>query len=183
MAFESSPSYLFDPEAAKRIAANIPDVKLIFILRDPVERAISHYFHVKRKGNEPLDMLPAFEAESSRIDPPAKSENYKDPDFWFYSYKARGQYLEQLQRYLNIFPRENVLILNSEEFFNDKEKALDEICDFLDVKRSFDSSESTRRNKGENRVAIPTEVRDYRSNHFKPYNEALFDFLGRRYDW
>ena len=62
-----TPYYLFHPLAAERIAAALPDVKLIVLLRDPVERALSQYFHSKRLGLEPLELEEALAAEPKRL--------------------------------------------------------------------------------------------------------------------
>ena len=83
---ESSPEYMFRPEVPPRVAADLPGVKLVAILRDPVDRAYSHYWHNRTRGHEPLSFEAALDAEADR-----------EPDR--YGYVARGRYHEQLERF------------------------------------------------------------------------------------
>ena len=88
--FEATPSYLFHPEVPQRINQLIPDVKMLVLLRNPTDRAISHYFHEKRKNRENLSIKEAFEKEEERLKPILEKCDYKNPGFFRYSYKLRG---------------------------------------------------------------------------------------------
>jgi len=113
---EKTPNYLHIPEAAERIHKDIPNVKLIFILRDPVQRAYSHYWLLKQYNDEPLPFEKAV---------------------WTKSYIERGLYVKHLQRYEKLFSREQMLILILKEL---KEKPIDtfkRIFNFLGVDSSF----------------------------------------------
>ena len=85
---ESSPEYMFRPEVAPRIAADLPGVKLVAILRDPVDRAYSQYWHNRTRGHEPLSFEDALAAEPDRAS-----------DLERYGYVGRGRYAEQLARF------------------------------------------------------------------------------------
>jgi hypothetical protein len=95
--FEASPLYIFNPLAPKRIFDLVPNVKIIAVLRNPIERAISHYFHEKRKNRESLPIYEALLNEEKRLEPVIKRKDYKNRIFIDYSYKTRGLYKEQLE--------------------------------------------------------------------------------------
>ena len=118
---EGSPYYMCHPHAPARIASLLPDVRLIVLLRNPVERAISHYFHSHRNGREPLEIQQAMDQEESRLDREwARMQAdgaYNSRAHRWYSYKARGRYLEQLQAVQTWFSPEQLLILRSEDLF------------------------------------------------------------------
>ena len=122
---EITPFYLFHPEAADRIHALLPEAKLIVLLRDPVERAISHYFHARKRGFETLELEQAIEAEPIRL---ASGAPYS---FQKHSYVSRSRYLEQLDRYEVLFRREQLLILRSEDLFEQVERIWPHLLDFL----------------------------------------------------
>ena len=116
---EASPSYLFHPLAPERARSVVPDAKLIALVRNPVDRAYSHYQHEVALGREPLSFEDALAAEEERTrgeverlvaDPRAFS-----PAWWGHTYVARGRYAEQLERWLAVFPRGQLLVVATEE--------------------------------------------------------------------
>jgi hypothetical protein len=122
---ESSPFYLHDLDAQRRIRALIPDAKLIAVLRDPVDRAHSNWAHLWSAGLEPYaDFLAACDQEEGRV-----------ADGWapFWQYTGLGRYGEQLEHLYGLFPREQVLLLRYRELRDDPVATLDQICDFLGV--------------------------------------------------
>jgi hypothetical protein len=123
---QTSPMYLYAPDAAKRIAGLLPDVKLIFILRNPVDRTYSHYWHEIKKGRETLDFEAALAAEARRL---AAGDAARRA----FSYVDRGRYAAQLQRYFDVFPREHILVLRTEDLGRDPERTLDACARFLGV--------------------------------------------------
>lgn len=93
---EATPWYIYSESAVKKIKAFIPDAKLIAILRDPAERAYSHFLHLLREGREPLaDFQDALDAEEERT-----RRNWG----WTWQYKSRGLYYSQLKKYFDTFP-------------------------------------------------------------------------------
>jgi hypothetical protein len=180
---EATPSYIFHPETAGRIYYLIPDVKLIVLLRNPIERAISQFFHQKIKKYEPLPMMEAFQAEEERLEPIWKYKDYDNEAFRRFSYKTRGLYHRQLERYLDRFPREQILILNSEEFFQEPQLILKRVYGFLDVDQEFAVKNLKPRNVSINRTRVPREVYDYLAAYFEAPNPALFKILGTHYNW
>jgi len=116
---EASPSYLFHPLAPERAFGVVPDARLVALLRDPVERAYSQYQHEVALGRETLSFEDALAAEEDRTegeverllaDPRAFSRAW-----WDHTYTARGLYAEQLERWLAVFPREQLLVVTTDE--------------------------------------------------------------------
>ncbi len=123
---QTSTQYLYSSEAAERIRQHLPAAKLIFILRDPVDRAWSHYWHCVKYGLETADFAGARRLESERL---ARGGDHRR---WF-SYLDRGLYAAQLERYLKHFPRERILVLLTEELASGTGRALERCWRFLDV--------------------------------------------------
>ena len=122
---ESTPLYLYDPAAMARIRQTIPAVKLIVILRDPVERAHSNWTHLWSAGLEPIgDFVRACAEEEQRIEACWVS---------FWHYKGLGRYGEQLAHAFTPFPREQVLVLRYRLLIDEPAATLDKICAFLGV--------------------------------------------------
>ena len=122
---EATPLYLYDADAMARIRALIPDVKLIMVIRDPVERAHSNWTHLWSAGLEPEgDFLRACAEEPGRIAAGWAS-------FWHYTGLSR--YGEQLERVFQLFPRDQVLVLRYRLLIDDPVATLNRICRFLGV--------------------------------------------------
>jgi hypothetical protein len=123
LTFEATPDYLFHPLAAERAAAAVPDAQIVVLLREPIERAISHWQHMTRLGFETESFSDALAAESERVDRDlddvAAGRSIDEGPYLRFSYRARGRYDEQLSRWLAHYPRERVLVLRSEELFAD----------------------------------------------------------------
>jgi hypothetical protein len=135
--FEATPDYLFHPLAAERAAAVVPEARLIALLRNPVFRAWSHYQHMVDLGFETLAFDGALDAEAKRCAPELAALD-ADPDYdakalLRYSYVARGRYAEQLDRWLAVFPPEQLLVLRSEDFFRDTTTVFARILEFLEL--------------------------------------------------
>ena len=135
--FEATPDYLFDPRAPRRVHDLVPDAKLIVLLRNPKDRAISHYHHTRRLGYETLPIEDALSVEADRLDPEWAAIE-RDPDheakaFRRFSYVARSRYDEQLERWLELFPREKLLIVRSEDLFARPDEEYGAILRFLEL--------------------------------------------------
>jgi hypothetical protein len=124
--FESTPFYLWDRASHLRIAEAVPTVKLIAVLRDPIDRAFSNWTHAWADGLEPCpDFLRACEAERSRA-----------ADGWapFWRYLELGLYGQQLEHLYRCFPREQVCVVRYRRLVDEPGDTLDEICRFLGVR-------------------------------------------------
>jgi hypothetical protein len=136
LTFEASPYYLFHPEVPKRIAADLPQAKFVVMLRNPIERAHSHYWHEKRLGHEPLSFEEAVAAEEERLN--GEEEALSDGrDFSFnhshFSYASRGKYVEQLNRWLEYFDMDRFLFIKSERFFSDPHAEMQRAAEFMHI--------------------------------------------------
>lgn len=135
---EASPYYIFHPQVPQRVYQHFPQVKLIVLLRNPVDRAISHYYHeLNRLKAETLPIEEAIDREPKRLQGELEKletdPNYYSYNHQHYTYLSRGLYLEQLQRWMALFPREQFLILSSEEFWEKPDRTLAEVLNFLQL--------------------------------------------------
>jgi Sulfotransferase family len=123
---ESTPFYFYDRAAHARIAADVPDARFVVIVRDPVDRAVSNWVHLRADGLEPEpDFRTAVELEEQRI-----------ADGWapFWHYRSLGRYGSQLRDLLGHFPREQVLLLRYRQLVDQPSRTLDRVCTFLGVR-------------------------------------------------
>jgi hypothetical protein len=132
---DSSPYYLAHPLAPQRAHALVPEAKLIVLLRDPVRRAYSHYWHERHKERETLSFEEAIAAEPARLGDDeqrlARGEIRQSRAHQHFSYLARGRYAEQLERWWRHYPRERLLVLRFEELARDPLAVLDRTLEFL----------------------------------------------------
>ena len=105
---EATPYYLFHPHAPQRLRDYSPNVRIVFLLRDPVERAFSHHGYHSKLGEESLSFEDAVDAEEERLagefEKMQANPEYNSQAYKLYSYLARGLYAEQLERWLALFP-------------------------------------------------------------------------------
>jgi hypothetical protein len=119
---DASPSYLWHPQVPQRIRAEVPEAKIALVLRDPVERAYSHYLMDYREGAQ---SRPFYQALLNDMARPDKGWGVS------YLYYELGLYAEQVQRYLDMFKPERVKILMFDQFRRDPQLVLHELADFL----------------------------------------------------
>ncbi|VAW54786.1 Sulfotransferase [hydrothermal vent metagenome] len=126
---DCSPRYLYSENVAELIYRDCPDAKIIVILRNPVARAYSHYLMNRQRDLEPEDSFEnALDQESSR-----KQQGWG----WDWHYLSLGRYGEQLQRYYDRFPKENILVVLHDDFISDQQTIMQEIYRFLGVDDAF----------------------------------------------
>ncbi len=136
---EASVRYLYFPQAPENIKKYIPDVKMIVMLRNPVDRLYSHYVMNIRHLLEPLSIEKALDQEEERI-----NNNWG----WDWHYTKLGMYSQQIQRYLNIFEPEQLKILFYDDFRENPVGIMKEIYQFLGVDDSFVLDIKRRKNQG-----------------------------------
>ncbi|MFD2168201.1 sulfotransferase family protein [Thalassotalea euphylliae] len=180
---DSTPMYLFHPLVPQRISAFNPASKIIILLRNPVERAISHYFHTKKHGFETLKIEDAIKGERDRLSSILDKKHFSHPDFRTKSYCMRGLYLDQITRYMNHFPNEQIKIICSEELFSFPEKVVKETIAFLDIEQSQKKTDYKPVNVAQSRPKAPLELIKWLEQYYEPHNEKLFKLLGRSFDW
>lgn len=138
---EKTPDYMYHDYVPERIQRILPDAKLIFLFRNPVDRAYSHYWHERQRGREKLSFEEAIDAEEERLD---KSGQYRS---WF-SYKDRGKYAVQVKRFLELFDRSQMLFLLTENLKERRHETLENVLRFLDMDSSYEFDDLSKRHVG-----------------------------------
>jgi len=182
---ESSPYYMFHPLAADRIAADLPGVRLVVLVRDPVERAISAYTHEKARGFETEPFERALELEPERIagerDKMLADHGYDSYHLQHNAYLTRGQYIDQLERLEAIVGRERLHVVDSHDFFARPAPTTAAVLDFLGLP-AFDGAVFEQHN-ARPRSPMPGDLAARLDEHFLPYDERLQAWLGRTPGW
>jgi hypothetical protein len=186
LTLDASPYYLVHPLVPQRVAQLLPEVRLVAVLRNPVDRAHSHYQHEVRGGRESLSFAEAIEKESERL--AGEEERLRnDPNYYSfnhhrYSYTLRGLYLDQLRRWVQQFPRSQLLVLQSEWLFRDPAAATAAVHDFLGLRPHRLERDKPSFQAGYDRT-IPPELRARLVTYFEPHNRELYQWLGEEFDW
>jgi len=165
---EASPSYLFHERIPQRVFKDLPAAKLIALLRNPVDRAYSHYQHTVRSLNMSLSFEQVIEEEMSGD--------------MGRGYLARGIYVDQLKRWHQFFDRERLLVVKSEDFFNNAQDTLKCVLGFLDLPE-WEPKNVPVRNKGSYTQPMSPETRERLREYFEPHNQRLYDYLGLDFGW
>jgi hypothetical protein len=185
VAFEASGYYLYHPFAAERIARDLPAVKLVAILRDPVERAFSAYKHEYARGFERKSFEDALESEDDRlageVERMRQDPEYESFPHRHYSYRHRGHYSEQLERVFDYFPRTQCYIMESERYFDQPALEFGKLLAFLGL-RSFEPPRFDRYNA---RPSPPMRAQTRRAleEYYALHDERLAKLLGRPPTW
>lgn len=181
---DKSPYYMIHPLVPKRVHDLYPDVKIVAILRNPVDRAYSHYWHNVRHGRETLPFEEAIKTEQQRLrgekwkiihDLLHKGENYRH-----FSYLKRGIYVEQLKRWMKFFPREQIFIISSSDLRTQPDVVMNDLFAFLGVPGQTLPKYKNRSHKYE---PMAPHIRQQLVEYFKPYNKRLEELLGRKFNW
>jgi hypothetical protein len=186
LTLDASPYYLPHPLAPGRAAELLPEVKLVALLRNPIDRALSHYQHEVRGGREPLSFADAIEREAERL--AGEEQRLRDDPGYYsfnhhrYSYTGRGLYLEQLRRWAQHFPRARLLVLQSEWLFREPAAATAAVQGFLGLRpHRLERYETFY--AGTYGREMPADLRARLAAYFEPHNRELYRWLGEEYDW
>jgi len=179
---EDTPFYIWSPTVAKRILKIIPNVKLIVLFRNPVDRAYSNYHLGVRAGSENLSFEDAIQSELDRL---KNSEIESDDDVKKYtiprSYIAKGFYSDQLKIWLKLFKSEQLLITSTEDFESNTENILNKIYDFLEIPQI--NLKNLEKHKVASYPPMKDETRKFLVDLYKTHNEKLFEMIGKDFDW
>ena len=163
--YEASPYYIFHPLAPQRIAHDLPNVKVIALLRNPIDRAYSSYQHQVRAGRESLSFEEAVNREAERLEGEEEKiiadPNYLSFNHRKFSYVARGKYIDQLKNWERHVRKNQMLILESEAFWRDPDNTFREIFAFLGV----------------DPVAVPTAKKHNTGNYKSSMDPAIREKL------
>lgn len=186
LTLDASPYYIVHPQVPKRVAELLPEARLIALLRNPVDRALSHYQHEVRAGREPLSFVDAIAQEADRL--AGEEERLReDPSYYSYnhhrySYTRRGLYLQQLRRWEECFPRSQLLVLQSEWLFREPVAATAAVHEFLEL-RPHRLERYKAFLPGNYEPGMPADVRNRLADYFEPHNRELYAWLGKEFDW
>jgi hypothetical protein len=177
---EASPYYVYDPRVPGRVKDLLPDVKLILLLRDPVKRAFSHYRHNKAAGYERRSFAHAVR-EELEAGPEACLRArgrmaHGNQHHRRFSYLTRGLYLEQIRHWHAHFSREQLLILRSEDFFEETATVFDKVLGFLDLAR-WAPEEGFRNYAPGAKDALDDDVAARLARFYELPNRQLADYL------
>ena len=182
---EASPYYIFHPRVPQLIYDLFPQTKIIALLRNPVDRAISHYYHEVRLGCEPLSLEDAIAAEPIRLEGEIEklltSETYYSYNHQHHTYLSRGIYADQLPKWMQLFPKEQILILKSEDLYAEPAATFNAALEFLNLP-PHQLDNYGKHNSGEY-TPVSKEIYQQLTEYFRPHNQRLEEYLGRDFRW
>jgi Sulfotransferase domain len=182
---EASPYYIFHPHVPQRIYDLCPEVKLIVLLRNPVDRAISHYYHYIKIELESLSFEEAIASEPERLKGEKEkiiaNQNYYSYEYQHHSYLTRGIYADQLPAWMKLFPKSQLLILKSEDLYTNPGDTYNSVLEFLGLPshqlETYEKYNSTEYQRvGE---TVYEQLREY----FRSPNQRLTQLCDRDFDW
>jgi hypothetical protein len=185
LTFESSPYYLFHPLAGERLARDLPGVKLLVLVRDPVERAYSAHAHELARGYETEPFERALELEADRIAGERErilaDPSYRSHSLQHHAYRARGEYATQLEALEALVGRDRIHVVDSGDFFTRPEGVYDGVLEFLELPRA--DHPRFQRHNAEPRPPFPSPLRKRLAEHYLPFDERLARWLPEAPSW
>jgi hypothetical protein len=183
--FESSPYYLFHPLATQRIAVDLPDAKVLVLVRDPVERAYSAYTHEHARGYETESFERALELEDERL-AGAEAQLIADPHsrnfaHQHHGYVHRGRYIDQIERAVAALGAERIRVLDAEDFWSDPLPVWQEVADFLQLPAAPDPD--VKQHNARPRSSMDPALRHRLAERFADSDERLARWWGRDPSW
>ncbi|MBA4116584.1 MAG: sulfotransferase domain-containing protein [Rubrobacter sp.] len=193
---EATP-YMSNRHSPERVSEMVPQARLIALLRNPVDRAYSHYQQMVRRGGEKQTFEEAVEAEIAASRPPDttgdgnRAGSRPGPSRSRSSYLSRGVYVEQLVRWAEHFDEEQTLVLKSEDFFGSPVDTLEVVLGFLGLPEwepepsepRGKNSDERKKFKGKYKREMDPETRRRLEEYFEPHNRRLYDYLGVDFGW
>jgi hypothetical protein len=183
LAFDVTTKYMEEESTANNVYQTKPNMKIIIILRNPVDRAYSQYHLSVRQTAERRSFEDVVEENMNRLNKESH-EHYKiKPKFSAKedNYLKKGLYALQLRYWLKIFPRENILIVSTEEFESNQQIIYNKIFEFLNISK-FEVKNTKKMQKG-NYPPIKSETRNLLLDYFRPHNHELFELINMEFDW
>jgi tetratricopeptide (TPR) repeat protein len=177
---EASPNYFHTPESMWRIKKVFPKIKLIVLLRNPVERTISSYYQQRRSGiaQKPLELLISQEMEYLKKLTSTQVANISDSN----AYNILGSlYVYKIQKWIECFSREQILIIKSEDFYNNTSHSMSQVFNFIGIP-DCPLEHYPVGNSG-SYPPINSKIRNILADYFALYNRKLEEFLGIKFNW
>ncbi len=181
---EANPWIFLSSQAPKNILSLFPKVKLLAVLRNPVDRTISHYYHMVKHGQEKRKLEEVVDTEISLLDG-IKDFSQINRNYWQSQrlYLATSLYLYGLKKWLTLFEKEKLMILKSEDIYDKPETTMKQVFSFLSLP---DNQLNEYRNflpGSYSSSSTDSDVRRKLSDFFQPYNRELEDYLGISFGW
>lgn len=182
---EATAHYMTHPLAAQRAHKVVPNAKIIVMLRNPVDRAYSHYQMERDHKQEDLTFEDAIEKEPERIKGEIKemlnNKNNSGRNYPHRAYVKSGEYLEQIEPWMKLYPKENFMFINSEEFNKNPSLVYNQVLNFLGLEYfELKTYEKIRKRKYEK---MNLDVRKKLIEYYRLPNQNLFKFLGINFNW
>ena len=182
---EATPGYISSPGVEQLIFQMFPEVKLIALLRNPVDRTISAHYHAARGGYEKRSLEEVINSAIKQLEQATEEDlaslYLKDLQL------LKSLYVYQLKRWLALFPKEQFLILKSEDFYSNTAAAMNQVFDFLGLPQHYHrdysgNSPSKKYNSG-SYDSISDDLRHTLSEFFRPHNQKLEELLSMEFNW
>lgn len=174
---EASPSYFDHREAGERLFNAFPEMKAIVLLRNPTDRAISQYHRWVSLNWEHRSFEEAIDEEIKRLAKQPENIIREEPG----NYIARGLYINFIKKWLALFPREQLLILRSEDFYGNTAVTVKQVLKFIGLSE-HQLSEYKNANPG-SYESLNESLRQKLNDYFRPYNQELEEYLGMNFNW
>lgn len=184
LVFETTPKYVYHANAAERIHKYNPAIKLILCLRNPTDRALSAWtmFHYGFKNHKRFSHL--YDERTFQIAIEEELQHLSKGVFYTskFPHIERGIYHFQIQKYYNLFPKENILILEHNDIKNQHDQTIEKICRFLELPNEIlpplflNNSLKDNKNDYSEQMKILNEF-------YKPHNELLYKLIGKEFNW
>jgi len=182
---DATPYYLYHPHAPKRASRVIPNAKVIALLRNPIERAFSHWVERSRQGVETLPFDEAIDLEKTRLEGETQ-KMLEDPGYTsfphqHYSYIDQGKYSQCLQRWMDVYPQHQILFLKSEDLYSEPKETYQQVLDFLEISEHEPKEFSAWNMK--KKPELDPKVRKKLSTEFEEDIEKVESILQRKMNW
>ena len=182
---EATPNYLYHPLVPERAAALLPAARLIAVLRDPVDRAYSHYHHEIRSGRRGVPFAECVEREMQRLEHESElvqtARAGREMGLADRPLLARGLYARQVERWLRFFPRERLFVCSAERLYRDPATVVAEVVAFLGLPPAEIAGFEAL-----NAGAYPemdAGLRRRLGDFFRPHNQRLYQVLDTDFGW
>ncbi len=179
---EDTPFYFWDKKSIERIKKDIPKIKLIILLRNPIDRAYSNYHLGVRLGSELLSFEDSIKKEIELLE---KNNDIESDGIEKFlrprSYIAKGLYYHQIKYWYEVFSKNQILVISTENLEINPHQTLEQIFNFLGIPN--EQIQNIQNRKVGNYQKMNKDTRQFLKKLFKPHNEKLFKFLEENFEW
>ncbi|MGB3402765.1 MAG: tetratricopeptide repeat protein [Microcoleaceae cyanobacterium] len=182
---EASPTYLLDLKTMERVYQHFPNIKLLIILRNPIDRAISQYYdNFNWLGREKRSLQEAIDSEIEYLNQLNHPTDITiNSPFWKTQkgHVWRGMYIYFIEKWMQVFPSEQFLIMQSEDLYINPEKTMQEVFNFLEIEPL--KLQQYRKYTAGSYTQTSPKIREKLSAFYQPHNQKLEELLNRKFDW